>query len=87
MPPTITEERPTAEERVSRIEAVLPHLATKADVAEVRTEIAESEARTAERIAEVRAEMAKSETRTVRWIIASVSLGVAVMTIVYRMMG
>ena len=98
MPPTLTEERPTTEERVSRIEGVQTHLATKADVAEVRTEIAESEARTTTRIAEsearttaqiaeLRAEMAKFETRMVRWMIASVSLGVAVMTIMYRVMG
>ena len=80
MPPTLTEERPTTEERVSRIEGVLPHLATKADVAEVRVEIAESEARLTKQIAE-------SETRIVRWIIASVSLAIAVVTVVYRVMG
>ena len=90
MPPTLTEERPTTEERVSRIEAVLPHLATKADVAELRADvtmrIAESEARTAALIAEVRAEMAKFETRMVRWMIASLSLAIAVVTVVYRVM-
>ena len=98
MPPTLTEERPTTEERVSRIEGVQTHLATKADVAEVRTEIAESEARTATRIAEsearttaqiaeVRAEMAKFETRMVRWMIASLSLAVAIVTVINRVMG
>ena len=98
MPPTLTEERPTTEERVRRIEGVQTHLATKADVAEVRTEIAESEARTATRIAEsearttaqiaeVRAEMAKFETRMVRWMIASLSLAVAIVTVINRVMG
>ena len=91
MPPTLTEERPTTEERVSRIEAVLPHLATKADVAELRADvtmrIAESEARTAAQIAEVRAEMAKFETRMVRWMIASLSLAVAIVTVINRVMG
>ena len=80
MPPTLTEERPTTEERVSRIEGVQTHLATKADVAEVRTEIAKAEARLAKQIAE-------SETRMVRWIIASVSLAVAVVTVINRVMG
>ena len=90
MPPTLTEERPTTEERVSRIEGVQTHLATKADVAELRADvtmrIAESEARTAALIAEVRAEMAKFETRMVRWMIASLSLAIAVVTVVYRVM-
>ena len=80
MPPTLTEERPTTEERVSRIEGVQTHLATKADVAGVRTEIAKAEARLAKQIAE-------SETRMVRWIIASVSLAVAVVTVINRVMG
>ena len=84
MPPTLTEERPTTEERVSRIEGVLPHLATKADVAELRADltvrIAEVETRLAKQIAE-------SETRIVRWIIASVSLAVAIVTVINRVMG
>ena len=80
MPPTLTEERPTTEERVSRIEGVQTHLATKADVAEVRTEIAKAEARLTKQIAE-------SETRIVRWIIASVSLAVAIVTVINRVMG
>ena len=73
MPPTITEERPTTEERVSRIEGVLPHLATKADVAELRADLTK--------------QIAESETRVVRWIIASVSLAVAVVTVINRVMG
>ena len=73
MPPTLTEERPTTEERVSRIEGVLPHLATKADAAGVRADLTK--------------QIAESETRIVRWIIVSVSLAVAVVTVVYRVMG
>ena len=38
-------------------------------------------------VAEARVEIAKSEARTERWIVASVSLGVAVMTIMYRLLG
>jgi len=74
MPPIITEERPSStEERVSRIEGVLDHLATKADVAELR--------------AEILAEMAKSEARNVRWLIAIITVAVAVITIIFRLMG
>ena len=73
MPPTLTEERQTTEERVSRIEAVLPHLATKADVAELRADLTK--------------QIAESETRIVRWIIVSVSLAVAIVTVINRVMG
>ena len=73
MPPTLTEERPTTEERVSRIEGVQTHLATKADVAELRADLTK--------------QIAESETRIVRWIIASVSLAVAIVTVINRVMG
>ena len=95
MPPIITEERPSTEERVSRIEGAQTHLATKADVAELRgevlAELAKSEARTSERIAklhaEVIAELARIETRNVRWLIAVITVAVAVITIIYRLAG
>ena len=35
----------TIEQRVSALEAIYPHLATKEDMADVRTEIAKSESR------------------------------------------
>ena len=91
MPPIITEQRPSTEERVSRIEGEQRHLATKADVAEVLTEIAKSEARTSARIAKIHAEslaeMARIETRNVRWLIAIITVAVAVITIIIRLMG
>ena len=91
MPPITTEERPSTEERVSRIEGEQRHLATKADVAEVLAEIAKSEARTSARIAELRAEiiaeMARIETRNVRWLIAVITVAIAVITIIYRLAG
>ena len=73
MPPIITEERPSTEERVSRIEGEQRHLATKADVAELR--------------AEILSEMARMETRNVRWLIAIITVAVAVITIIFRLMG
>ena len=72
-PPLITEERPSTEERVSRIEGEQRRLATKDDVAELR--------------AEILAEMAKSETRNVRWLIAIITVAVAVITIIFRLTG
>ena len=75
-----TEERRSIEERVSRLEGGYDHLATKADVADVRTEVAKSEGRTAQRIAE-------SEARNRRWLIAVGGLIVAAMTLIDRLFG
>ncbi len=47
------------EQRVSLLEGLPRHLATKEDVSEVRVEVAE-----------VRTEIAKSESRMVRWMAA-----------------
>lgn len=58
------------EERVSRLEGAYGHLATRVDVSDVHTSIAESEMRTTERIAEVRGEIAASEARTAERIAA-----------------
>ena len=53
----------TEEERLSRLEGVYEHLASKADVAEVKTEIAEVKA-------EVRTDIAAMEARLVKWFAA-----------------
>ena len=73
------EERTSTEERVSRIEGVLPHLATKADVVEsearvtrqiadlrteTRTQIVESEARVTQQIANLRTETTRQIAET-----------------------
>ena len=75
-----------AEERRST-EGACDRLATKADVgdartevANVRTEIAKSEARTAQRILE-------SEARNRRWFIAIAGLMVAAVTLLDRLFG
>ena len=80
MPPIITEERPSPEERVSRIEGEQRHLATKADVDEALTEIAEL-------LAEIRAELRASSTRRIRWMIALWSVAVIYIAIVYWLLG
>ena len=53
----------TMEQRVSVLEAIYPHLATKEDVAEVRVEVAKVRG-------ELTAEIARSESRMVRWMAA-----------------
>ena len=80
MPPLITEQRPSTEERVSRIEGEQRHLATKADIAELRAEIAKSEARTSARIA-------ASEARNIRWMIALITLAIAAITLLDKLLG
>ena len=67
------EERPSTEERLSRLEGAYPHLATKADVAELR--------------ADFRAENAKSEARMIRWLLAVGGLIVAAITLIDRLLG
>ena len=83
MPP-LTEQRPSTEERVSRIEGAQPHLATKADVAEaearITRQIAEAEARLTKQIAE-------SDTRMIRWMLAFAGFGIAAVTVMYRLFG
>ena len=69
MPPLTTEERPSTEKRVSRIEGAPTRLATKDDIAELR--------------AEVLAELAASSNRRIKWMIALWSVAVIFLTIVY----
>ena len=66
------EERTSTEERVSRIEGVLPHLAAKSDVAESETrvtrQIADLRTETRTGFAELRKENVESEARVTRQI-------------------
>ena len=80
MPPLITEERPSTEERVSRIEGEQRRLAAKADVDEDLAQIAEL-------LAEIRAELRASSTRRIRWMIALWSVAVIYIAIVYWLLG
>ncbi len=66
------EEKPRAEERLSHLEGAYDHLATKADVADLRTEMqagfAEGRAETADLRTEVRTGFAEAEARSNRQI-------------------
>ena len=65
----------TLEERVSRLEGGYEHLATKADVAELRGDIARVESRLESRL---EAEIGKLESRLLRWMIAMVLTSIIV---------
>ena len=54
--------------QVSAILAIIPHLATKADVADVRTSIADVRAA----VGQVKADVATVETAIIKWIVATV---------------
>lgn len=82
-----TEERPPTEERVSYLEGAYGHLATKEDVANLRTAIAESENRVIRLIAELRAEIAESQTKTTRWMLAIAGFIIAAITLLDRLLG
>ncbi len=85
-----TDDRPSTEERVSRLEGAYDHLATKADVADVRTEIAEVRIEVADvrtEVVKLRAEMAAMETRMVKWLVSAVGIGVAITVALNRLLG
>ena len=67
----------TLEERVSRLEGGYEHLATKADVAELRGDISRVESRLESRI---EAEIGKLESRLLRWMIGMVLTSIIVAT-------
>ena len=58
------------ERRVTRLETAHEHLATKADVAELRTEFSA-------KISELRVDMAKQESRIIRWMVGAMLGGMA----------
>ena len=61
----------TLEERVSRLEGGYEHLATKADVADLKADIARVESR-------LEAKLASLESRLLRWMIAMVLTSIIV---------
>jgi hypothetical protein len=58
--------------KVSAILATVPHLATKADVSDVRSAVAELRAEMSSEFGSLRADMAARETSFVKWMIATV---------------
>ncbi len=60
------------EERLSRVEGAYEHLATKADLADLRTELL--------------VEIAKMETRLTRWTVGTIIVGLGVAVAVLKML-
>jgi hypothetical protein len=58
--------------KVSAILATVPHLATRADVSDVRSAVAELKAEMSSEFGSLRAGMAARETAFVKWMIATV---------------
>jgi hypothetical protein len=79
----------TMEERVSRIEGGYEHLATKADIAELRgatqADIAELRGATQASIAELRGEI-RGSLLAIRWTMGVMGIGLAVLTIVLKLL-
>ena len=68
----------STEERLSRLEGAYEHLATKADVAEVKVEIARVETK----IAELQALMERKFANQTRWFVGFMLSGMALLTVV-----
>ena len=61
----------TIEERVSRIEGIVPHLATKEDIAELRGDMREL----------------RGEVRAMRWIMGGIGVAMAALTLILKYLG
>ena len=78
----------TSEERLSRLEGVYEHLATKADIADLRTEFQTAMER---QMAEFLTEMERQKVDLIKWMISLIvgasALGVAVGTTMIKILG
>ena len=91
----VTTNPETLEPRLSRLEGAYEHVATKEDVANVRTEVANVRTEIADvrtEIAEVRTDIAgvkayvaAAETRLIRWGVGGMSVGFAAMTAILKL--
>lgn len=72
----------TMEDRVSRIEGIIPHLATKEDLAELRGEMRGGTGEIRSEIAELRGEM-----RALRWLMGGVGVALAALTLILKYLG
>ena len=68
----------TSEERLSRLEGVYEHLATKADVESVKVDLETVRVE----VATLKVEIARQETRLIKWMVGTVVTGIATTTAV-----
>ena len=74
---------PTVEERLARLEGVYDHLASKADLAELRSILKDDMARLQAEIARLQAEMAELK-GSVKILVVAMTSGLALLNIVLR---
>ena len=74
---------PTIEERLARLEGVYDHLASKADLAELRSILKDDMARLQAEIARLQAEMAELK-GSVKILVVAMTSGLALLNIVLR---
>ena len=77
----VTRDPETVEPRLSRLEGAYEHVATKEDVANVRTEVANVRTE----IADLRTYIAAMESRLIRWAVGGMGVGFAIMTAVVKL--
>ena len=74
---------PTIEERLARLEGVYDHLASKADLAELRSILKDDMARLQAEIARLQAEMAELK-GSVKILVVAMTSGLALLNIILR---
>ena len=74
---------PTVEERLARLEGVYDHLASKADLAELRSILKDDMARLQAEIARLQADMAELK-GSVKILVVAMTSGLALLNIVLR---
>ena len=81
----------TVEQRLTRLEAVYEHLATKADIADLRAEMKADNGRLESHTANLRAEMHRINATLIRWLVSLMAgalvIGLGGITAIFRFLG
>ena len=81
----------TVEQRLTRLEAVYEHLATKADIADLRAEMKADIGRLESQTANLRAEMHHINATLIRWLVSLMAgalvIGLGGITAIFRFLG
>ena len=79
----------STEERVSRIEGIIPHLATREDIADLRGDMYGETGGLRSEIAELRGEMRElhGEMRAMRWTMGGIGVALAALTLILKYLG
>ena len=81
----------TVEQRLTRLEAVYAHLATKADIADLRAEMKADNGRLESQTANLRAEMHRINATLIKWLVSLMAgalvIGLGAITAIFRFLG